>query len=406
MGGGDEDEDTAIRATTTRPYSSPCKIVAERPKLTREPLKEVEVEAVAKETLRKARVEAAWCWRIMGGRAREGKPYVREEREREESQVEKVGRARRAGVKRSKSGRSVRGKKEVCEEGEDDQEPTWERRVRPAEERLRMRGGEGVEGAGVVEARARCWRLTWPVRRYERGREFMGKTSIIAVKGWRVDMKRGVTVSESTSPVCEGNGSEVTEKGKVMIKVTNKADNSSRVIEAGDGWKVKAMKMKRCSKELRVEGKGKIEVAMNLHQGEARAERLSGVGFWKRDAVEQAAEQSEGETTVENWELEGIDDITEAVKLTMWVISSNTHNGNLTHHSVIGKHIIRVNRRHECSIRSIWDVKKEKMNVVGRNMWGGDVGLVCGEDKSVRMVLREVIKPMVSEASSEGGLKG
>ena len=58
MGGGDEDEDAAIRAATTRPYSSPCKIVAERPKLTREPVKEVEVEAVAKETLRKARVEA------------------------------------------------------------------------------------------------------------------------------------------------------------------------------------------------------------------------------------------------------------------------------------------------------------------------------------------------------------
>ena len=96
-----------------------------------------------------------------------------------------------------------------------------------------------------------------------RGREFMGKTSIIAVKGWRVDMKRGVTMSKSTSPVCEGNGSEVTEEGKVMIKVTNKANNSSRVIEAGDGWKVKAMKVKR-SKELGVEGKGKIEVAMNL----------------------------------------------------------------------------------------------------------------------------------------------
>jgi hypothetical protein len=107
MGGGEAaEEEVAKRAATKIPYNSPCKIVAERPKLVNEPLKEEVEDAEAKVTERGTRGEAgegvmeaseamrgeegerwgsvvsganerrscsAWVWRTRGGMEREGK---------------------------------------------------------------------------------------------------------------------------------------------------------------------------------------------------------------------------------------------------------------------------------------------------------------------------------------------
>ena len=125
MGGGEEaEEELAKRAATKIPYNSPCKIVAERPKFVNEPVNVEVEEAEANVTERGARGEAgegvmeaseatreeegerwgsvvseanerrscsAWVWRARGGMDREGKLYVRVERERVESQAVKEG---------------------------------------------------------------------------------------------------------------------------------------------------------------------------------------------------------------------------------------------------------------------------------------------------------------------------
>lgn len=101
------EDDVAKRVATSIPYNSPCRIEAERPKFVKEPRKEAVHEADANVTEREARGEAgdgvmdaseatkgeeeerrgsaereaieirscsAWCWRVSGGRAREGNP--------------------------------------------------------------------------------------------------------------------------------------------------------------------------------------------------------------------------------------------------------------------------------------------------------------------------------------------
>jgi hypothetical protein len=56
----------------------------------------------------------------------------------------------------------------------------------------------------------------------------------------------------------------VLEKGYVVVEVTYKASDCSRVIELSYEGEIKAMEMKRQGEKCRVKGKGEVEVAMNL----------------------------------------------------------------------------------------------------------------------------------------------
>jgi hypothetical protein len=56
----------------------------------------------------------------------------------------------------------------------------------------------------------------------------------------------------------------VLEKGYVVVEVTYKASDCSRVIESSYEGEIKAMEMKRQGEKCRVKGEGEVEVAMNL----------------------------------------------------------------------------------------------------------------------------------------------
>ena len=84
-------------------------------------------------------------------------------------------------------------------------------------------------------------------------REFTLEACVGAGKGRRRSNKGRLTMGNRTRPIRKSDLRHCRKEGELVVEVAQKPSNSSDVVQAGDGRKVEAVKVKRKAEEGRVE---------------------------------------------------------------------------------------------------------------------------------------------------------